>query len=70
MKKTLLLFVAFLIVWTFTAFMCYFLNLVVDSSWLAGDWQEYAIVGFAGAMAGVFGPILSAWIGKALKNKS
>ena len=70
MKKNLTLLLAFCIVWAFTAVMCYILNLILDRNWFINGWQEYVIIGFAGAMAGVFGPILAAWIGKFFKKKS
>lgn len=70
MKKNLILLLAFLIVWAFTAFMCNLLNLVVDRNWITGNWHECIIIGFAGAVAGIFGPILAAWIGKFFKKKS
>lgn len=69
MKKNITFILAFFIVWAFTAFMCYLLNLILDRNWFNG-WQEYVIIGFAGAMAGIFGPILAAWIGKFFKKKS
>ena len=57
MKKNLAFILAFFIVWALTAFMCYLLNLILGRNWFNG-WQEYVIIGFAGAMAGIFGPIL------------
>ena len=69
MKKNIAFIMAFFIVWAFTAFMCYLLNLILGRNWF-DDWQEYVIIGFAGAMAGIFGPILAAWIGKYFKKKS
>ena len=69
MKKNLAFILAFFIVWALTAFMCYLLNLIFGRNWFNG-WQEYVIIGFAGAMAGIFGPILAAWIGKFFKKKS
>ncbi len=70
MKKNISFLLAFVIIWAFTAFMCYLLNLILDRNWFANGWQEYVIIGFAGAMAGIFGPILAAWISKCLKKKS
>lgn len=70
MKKNITFLLAFFIVWAFTAFMCYLLNLISDRNWFTNDWQEYVIIGFAGAMAGIFGPILAAWVGKIFKKKS
>lgn len=70
MKKDITFLLAFFIVWAFTAFMCYLLNLILDRNLFTNGWQEYVIIGFAGAMAGIFGPILAAWIGKFFKKKS
>ena len=70
MKKNITSLLAFFIVWAFTAFMCYLLNLILDRNWLSSGWQEYIIIGFAGAVAGIFGPILAAWIGKLLKKRA
>lgn len=70
MKKNITFLLAFFIVWAFTAFMCYLLNLILDRNWFANGWQEYVIIGFAGAVAGIFGPILAAWIGKFFKKRS
>lgn len=72
MKKNIIFIVAFFIVWAFTAFMCYLLNLILgrNLNLFTGDWREYIVIGFAGAMAGVFGPILAAWLGKLFKKKS
>lgn len=69
MKKNLTFLLAFFIVWAFVAFMCYLLNLILGREWITGDWREYIIIGFAGAMAGIFGPILAAWFGKLFKKK-
>lgn len=68
MKKNLIFLLAFVIVWAFIAFMCYMLSLMFGRDWFA-DWREYVIIGFAGAMAGVFGPVLAAWIGKMFKER-
>ena len=68
--KNILLLLAFSIVWAFAALMCYLLNIIFGRHWFSGDWREYLIIGFAGAMGGVFGPILAAWIGKSLKKKA
>lgn len=68
MKKNIAFILAFFIVWAFTAFMCYLLNLVLGRNWVTNGWQEYVIIGFAGAMAGIFGPILAARIGIFLKK--
>ncbi len=70
MKKNLTILLAFCIVWVSTAVLCYLLNLVLDRSWFNNGWEEYVIIGFAGAVAGTFGPILAAWIGKLCKKKS
>ncbi len=70
MKKTITFLLAFFIVWAFSAFMCYLLNLILGRSCFTNGWQEYVIIGFAVAMAGTFGPILSAWISKCFKKKS
>ena len=70
MKKNLIFIIAFSIVWAFTAFMCYLLNLILGRNLFTGDWREYIVIGFAGAMAGVFGPILAAWLGKLFNKKS
>ncbi len=70
MKKDITFLLAFFIVWAFTAFMWYLLNLILDRNLFTNGWQEYVIIGFAGAMAGIFGPILAAWIGKFFKKKS
>lgn len=70
MKKNITFLLAFFIVWAFIAFMCYLLNLILDRNWLTNGWQEYVIIGFAGAMAGIFGPILAAWVGEIFKKKS
>ncbi|MDE6468749.1 MAG: hypothetical protein K2L28_07635 [Muribaculaceae bacterium] len=70
MKKNITFILAFFIVWAFIAFMCYLLNLVLDRNRFTNAWQEYVIIGFAGAMAGIFGPVLAAWIGKFFKKKS
>ncbi len=70
MKKNIIFIIAFFIVWVFTAFMCYLLNLVLGRNLFTGDWHEYIVIGFAGAMAGVFGPILAAWLGKLFNTKS
>lgn len=70
MKKNISFLLAFFFIWAFIAFMCYLLNLVLgERSWFANGWQEYVIIGFAGATAGTFAPILSAWIGKCFKKK-
>lgn len=68
MKKNITFILAFFIVWAFMALMCYLLNLLFGRNWFAGDWHEYVIIGFAGAVAGIFGPILAAWIGKSFKK--
>lgn len=70
MKKNLTIILAFCIVWVSTGVLCYLLNLLLDRSWFNNGWEEYVIIGFAGAMAGTFGPILAAWIGKLFKKKS
>lgn len=70
MKKNITFIFAFFIVWVFTAFMCYLLNLMLNRHWFTNGWQEYVIIGFAGDVAGVFGPILAAWITKLFKKKS
>ncbi len=70
MKKNLSLLLAFVVIWAFTAFMCYLLNLILAQNWFTNGWQEYVIIGFAGAMAGIFGPVLAAWISKLVKKKS
>ena len=69
MKKKLSLLLAFLIVWVLSAFMCYLLNLIFDREGVTNVWQEYAIIGFAGALAGLFGPILAVRIGKIFKKR-
>lgn len=69
MKKNFPLLLAFFIVWAFTAFVCYLLNIILDRNWFTNGWQEYVIIGFAGAIAGIVGPILAAWIGKCFKKK-
>ena len=69
MKKGISFLLAFFIVWAFVAFMCYLLNLILGRSWFTNGWQEYVIIGFAGATAGIFGPILAAWIGKCFKKR-
>lgn len=70
MKKNITFLLAFFIVWAFSAFMCYLLNLILDRNWFTDGWHEYVIIGFAGAVAGIFGPILAAWICKFSKKKS
>lgn len=70
MKKNLAFLLAFCIVWAIAAALCYLLNLIFDHSLFIDGWQEYAIIGFAGAVAGTFGPILAAWISKIFKKKS
>lgn len=70
MKKDLTIILAFCIVWVSTAVLCYLLNLLLDRNWFNNGWEEYVIIGFAGAMAGTFGPILAAWIRKLFKKKS
>ena len=70
MKKNITFLLAFFIVWAFTAFMCYLLNLISDRNWFTNGWQEYVIIGFAIAVTSIFGPILAAWIGKFSKKKS
>lgn len=69
MKKNIVFILAFFIVWALTAFMCYLLNLILGRNWFNG-WQEYVIIGFAGAMAGILGPVMAAWIGNFFKKKS
>ena len=69
MKKNITFILAFFIVWALAAFMCCVLNLILGRNRFNG-WQEYVIIGFAGAIAGLFGPILAAWIGKFFKKKS
>ena len=69
MKKNLVFILAFFLVWDLAAFMCYLLNLILGRNWFNG-WQEYVIIGFAGAMAGIFVPLLAAWIGNFFKKKS
>ena len=69
MKKNIAFILAFFIVWAFTAFMCYLLNLILGRN-LFNGWQEYVIIGFAGAMAGIFGPLFAGWIGKFFNKKS
>lgn len=69
MKKNVILLIAFFIVWAIVAGACYLLNLIFSHSWFS-DWHEYVIIGFAGAIASVFGPILAAWIEKVIKKKA
>lgn len=69
MKKTISLLIAFFIVWAFMAGLCYILNLLFNQNWFAG-WQEYVIIGLAGAVASIFGPILAAWLEKMFRKKS
>ena len=70
MKQKISLILAFFIVWAFTAVICDLLNLLLDRNGFTNGLQEYVIVGFAGAMAGIFGPILAGWIGKFFNKKS
>ena len=69
MKKNITFVFAFISVWAFSAFLCYLLNFILGRNWLTNDWREYIIIGFAAALAGVFGPILAAWIGKLFKKQ-
>lgn len=68
MKKNIIFILAFFIVWALTALLCYILNLILPLNLFTDTWQEYVIVGFAGALAGIFGPILAAWLSKLLKK--
>lgn len=68
MKKKLSLLLAFFIVWAFTAFICYLLNLILGRNLFTNGWQEYVIIGFAGATAGLLGPKLATWITKSFKT--
>ncbi|MCX4331229.1 MAG: hypothetical protein OSJ24_03415 [Muribaculaceae bacterium] len=70
MKKNIIFILAFFIVWALIALLCHLLNLILALNWLPNNWQEYVIIGFAGAMAGIFGPILAAWISKYFKKNS
>lgn len=67
MKQNISL-LAFFIVWAITAVMYYLLNLLLGKNGFTNDWQEFVIIGFAGAMGGFFGPKLAAWIGKFFKK--
>lgn len=67
MKKNIPLLVAFFIVWAFIAGLCYILNILFNQNWFT-DWHEYVVIGLAGAIASIFGPILSAWIEKIFKK--
>lgn len=69
-SKNISFLLAFFIVWAFCVFMCYLLNLILGRNVITNSWHESVIVGFAGAMAGIFGPILAAWISKRFKKKS
>lgn len=68
MKKNISFILAFFIVWALIASLCYLLNLILGRNWVTDNWQEYVIIGFAGALAGIFGPILAAWLSKLLKK--
>lgn len=69
MRKNLLLFIAFCIVWYLIAGLCYVVDLLFSLNWF-DDWREYVVIGFAGVIASIFGPILFAWIEKIFKNRS
>lgn len=66
MKKNILWFVAFCIVWSLCAGVCYVVNHLFGLNWF-DDWREYVVIGFAGAIASIFGPILAAWVEKVFK---
>ncbi|MDE6541333.1 MAG: hypothetical protein K2L74_04915 [Muribaculaceae bacterium] len=71
MKRIVVYFLAFSIVFAAMVGACYLINLFVGlvfhQSWFAG-WREYVVIGFAGAMAGTFGPVLFALIEKRFKK--
>lgn len=69
MKKNIILFVAFIIVWFWLAGLCYLLGLILNRDWFT-EYPNYVVIGFSGAVAGIFGPILAAWLQKILKKKS
>lgn len=69
MKKNILLFIAFTIAWAALIAAAYLLNILFNQNWFDG-WQEYVVFGLSGAVGGVFGPILSAWLMKKLKNRT
>lgn len=68
MKKIVIYLLAFSIVWALVAGSCYLLSIIFGLN-LFDDWKEYVIIGFAGAMAGVFGPLLSDGLYKLFKKK-
>lgn len=68
MKKSVLLVVTFFVVWALVAGACYSLNLLFRQNWF-DDWHEYVVIGLAGALAAMFGPVLAAWFDKMLKKK-
>ena len=49
--------------------LCYVVDLLFSLNWF-DDWREYVVIGFAGVIASIFGPILFAWIEKIFKNRS
>jgi len=69
MKKNLLLFIAFCIVWYLIAGLCYVVDLLFSLNWF-DDRLDYVVIGFAGVIASIFGPILFAWIEKIFMNRS
>lgn len=69
MKKNIIFFVAFLIVWAIIAGLCYLSGLILNRDWFT-DYPNYFIIGFAGATAGIFGPILAARLEKFFRKES
>ncbi|MDE6309504.1 MAG: hypothetical protein K2L81_04845, partial [Muribaculaceae bacterium] len=61
-------FIALIIVGATVTAVAYLLNLLFHQNWFSG-WQEFVVVGLAGAMGGVFGPILSAWLTQKFKKR-
>lgn len=71
MKRIVVYLLAFSIVYAAVAGACYFLSLFIslifNQDWFT-DWREYVIIGLAGAIAGLFGPVLSARIENLFKK--
>lgn len=68
MKKFLSFTIAFCVVWFAVAGLCLLIGNVFNIDFLQGR-AHYVQIGLAGAIAGLFGPLLAAYVDKLVKKR-